>query len=632
MFDAQLLQSLRAARNVALGLIAVFGIASCTSPGTQTEQVGGDRQMAQAEKLARDGRYQEAAQVYERLAAQSPKELRDRLMLRAAKEYLLAGATDKVTATLGRLSPSLPTQDLATRQQIAAELALQARNPAKALTELDRIAQPLPRENAADILALRARAQFALNRPAAGVTTALERERFLNGPQEIRANQRLIWEGLQQSASGNADFKAPAGASNVVAGWLDLGSVALVAARNPFTAKNDVASWRNRYPTHPANTFINEEVLPQLGVGLEYPPQVALVLPLSGRTQAAGVAVRDGFLAAALQQDPARRPHVNIYDTVQLGASTAYKRAISEGAQFIVGPLLKEDVAAIGASQDVSVLTLALNQMPEGAQPPAMLFQFSLDPEEEARQAAHRIIADGRTRGLALLPNNEWGQRLYRSFESELRALGGNVVGVKYYDTSARDFTDPIARLLLIDESRGRANALASTLGQRFEFEPRRRSDAQFIFLGAFPAQGRSLRPALRFYLGDDLPVYATSDIFETDAQGNSDIDGVIFPDMPWVISPDAVSTDLRTALTRYWPARARGRGRLYAFGFDAYRIIPLLKAGRFGKQNAIPGMTGVLSVDEHGKIKRELDWARVSDGKPVPLGTLPSANSVNEQ
>ena len=261
-----------------------------------------------------------------------------------------------------------------------------------------------------------------------------------------------------------------------------------------------------------------------------------------------------------------------------------------------------------------------------------MLFQFSLDPEEEARQAAHRIIADGRTRGLALLPNNEWGQRLYRSFESELRALGGNVVGVKYYDTSARDFTDPIARLLLIDESRTRANALASTLGQRFEFEPRRRSDAQFIFLGAFPAQGRSLRPALRFYLGDDLPVYATSDIFETDAQGNSDIDGVIFPDMPWVISPDAVSTDLRTALTRYWPARARGRGRLYAFGFDAYRIIPLLKAGRFGKQNAIPGMTGVLSVDEHGKIKRELDWARVSDGKPVPLGTLPSANVVNEQ
>jgi hypothetical protein len=625
-FEMHVLSLIRAARNGLIGVLAVLSIASCTMPATQVESAGGDRQLAQAEKLARDGRYQEAAQAYERLAAQSPRELRDRLLLRAAKEYLLAGATNKVTSTLGQLSPSLPTQDLATRQQVAAELALQTKNPTKALAELDRIPQPLPRENAADILSLRARAQFALNRPAVAITTALERERFLTGAQEIRANQRLIWEGLQQSASGNANFTAPPGSSTVVAGWLDLGSVALVAARNPFTAKNDVASWRNRYPTHPANTFLNEEVLPQLGVGLEYPPQVALVLPLSGRTQAAGVAVRDGFFAALLQQDPARRPQVNVYDTAALGASTAYKKAIAEGAQFIVGPLLKEDVAAVGASQDVSVLTLALNQMPEGAQPPSMLFQFALDPEEEARQVAHRIIADGRTRGLALLPNNEWGQRLYRAFESELRALGGGVAGVKYYDTSARDFSDPIARLLLIDESRARANALTSVLGQRFEFEPRRRGDAQFVFLGAFPAQGRSLRPALRFYLADDLPVYATSDIFEPDAQANSDIDGVIFPDMPWVISPDAVSTDLRTALNRYWPARARGRGRLYAFGFDAYRIIPLLKAGKFGGENAIPGMTGMLSIDEHGKVKRELDWARVTDGKPVPLGTISSA------
>ncbi len=596
-------------------------MASCTTPPSQPVP-GVDRQLAQAEKLARDGKYQEAAQAYETLAAQSPKELRDRLLLRAAREYLLSGDSDKVTATLAKVSPALPAQDFAMRAQIAAELALQSNNPARALTELDRIPQPLPRENAPDILALRARAQFALNRPAAGVTTALERERMLSNPQEIRGNQRLIWEGLQQSATGNADFTAPPGSSTVVTGWLDLGSAALVAARNPFTAKNDLASWRSRYPTHPANTFLNEEILPELGVGLDYPTQVALVLPLSGRQQAAGIAVRDGFLAALLQQDSARRPQVNVYDSASTGAGTAYRRAIAEGAQFIVGPLLKEDVTALANSADVSVLTLALNQLADGAQPPAMLFQFALDPEEEARQVAQRVMADGRSRGLALLPNNDWGQRLYRAFETELNTLGGTVAGVRYYDTSARDFSDPISGLLLINESRARANALGAALGQRFEFEPRRRNDAQFVFIGAYPAQGRSLRPALRFYLTDDLPVYATSDIFEPDTQANNDLDGVIFPDMPWVISPDAVSTDLRSALNRYWPVRARGRGRLYAFGFDAYRIIPLLKAGKFGSANAIPGMTGVLSIDDRGRVRRELDWARVTDGKPVPIGT----------
>lgn len=613
-------------REAALSVIALLSIASCAVGPVQPPQTGADRQLAQAEKLARDGKYQEAAQVYETLAAESPKELRDRLLLRAAREYLLAGAGDKANATLTKLSPSLPAQDFASRAQITAELALLARNPAKALTELDRIPQPLPRENAADILALRARAQFALNRPAAGVTTALERERLLTNPQEIRANQRLIWEGLQQSAAGNADFKTQPGSSTVVAGWLDLGSAALVAARNPFTAKNDLANWRSRYPTHPANTFLNEEVLPALGVGLDYPAQVGLVLPLSGRQQAAGVAVRDGFLAALLQQEPSKRPQINVYDSATMGASTAYRRAIADGAQFVVGPLMKEDVAAIGASSDASVLTLALNQLPDGAVPPPMLFQFALDPEDEARQVAQRVTADGRMRGLALLPNNEWGQRLYRAFESALKSRGGTVAGVRYYDTAARDYSDPIMRLLLIDESRARSNALSTTLGQRFEFEPRRRGDAQFVFVGAYPAQGRSLRPALRFYLADDLPVYATSDIFEPDIQANNDLDGVIFPDMPWVISPDAVSTELRTALNRYWPVRARGRGRLYAFGFDAYRIIPLLKAGKFGSAHAIPGMTGLLSIDDKGRVRRELDWARVTDGKPIPIGNAATA------
>jgi outer membrane PBP1 activator LpoA protein len=331
-------------------------------------------------------------------------------------------------------------------------------------------------------------------------------------------------------------------------------------------------------------------------------------------------------MAALLQQDPSRRPQVNIYDTVAMGASTAYRRAVTEGAQFVVGPLLKEDVAALGASSDVSVLTLALNLLPDGANPPSMLFQYALDPEDEARQVAHRVMADNRARGLALVPNNEWGQRVYRAFESELKSLGGSVAGVRYYDTSARDFSDPISRLLLIDESRARANALSSTLGQRFEFEPRRRGDAQFVFMGAYPAQGRSLRPTLRFFLSDDLPVYATSDIFEPDTQANSDLDGVIFPDMPWVISPDAVSTELRTALSQYWPVRARGRGRLYAFGFDAYRIVPLLKAGKFGSANAIPGMTGLLSIDERGRVRRDLDWARVTEGKPVPIGATTTA------
>jgi hypothetical protein len=100
----------------------------------------------------------------------------------------------------------------------------------------------------------------------------------------------------------------------------------------------------------------------------------------------------------------------------------------------------------------------------------------------------------------------------------------------------------------------------------------------------------------------------------------------VIFPDMPWVISPDAVSTQLRTALSKHWPVRARGRGRLYAFGFDAYRLVPLLKAGKFGNAHAVPGMTGLLSVDS--KAACIASWT----GRRLPAASQPIEHRCDER
>lgn len=611
--------------------IAITVNACMTTPQVAPERPSTNREYEQAERLSREGKASEAARLFEHVALQSPGELRDRTLLRAAKEYLRANDVERATATLEQVRSALPTRDASVRALVNADLALRAQRPERALAELNQLPQPIPQELTGETLALRSKALFALNRPAAGIMAALDRERTLTSQQDQRANQRLIWEGLQRSANTNADFSSPAGANSVVRGWLELGPAALVAARNPFTAKNDLAEWRARHPTHPANSFLNEEVLPALGVGMEFPPQVALVLPLSGRQGGSGIAVRDGFMAALLQQEASRRPLVNVYDSAAMGAMTAYRRAVADGAQFIVGPLLKDDVTALAASNEVSVLTLALNQIADEATAPALLFQFALDPEEEARQVAQRITADGRTRGLVLLPNDDWGQRVFRAFDSELKTLGGTIAAMRFYDTGSRDYSTPITQLLLVDESRARANALNSILGQRLEFEPRRRGDVQFIFMGAFPSQGRSLRPALRFHLASDLPIYTTSHIFEPDSQANTDIDGVMFPHMPLVISPDSVSTDLRTTLNRYWPARVRGNIRLYAFGFDAYRVIPLLKVGQFGSAHAVPGMTGLLSVDSKGRIRRELDWARVADGKPVPLGAPQATSSINQ-
>ena len=43
----------------------------------------------------------------------------------------------------------------------------------------------------------------------------------------------------------------------------------------------------------------------QIAAATEFPDQIALLLPLSGRAESVGVAVRDGFIAAYLEQDAA---------------------------------------------------------------------------------------------------------------------------------------------------------------------------------------------------------------------------------------------------------------------------------------------------------------------------------------
>lgn len=614
----------RTSKWAGLAVLALL-LSACESTPTATTP-SSDRLMAQADRLSRDKQYAEAARAYEELAATQTGELRSRLLLRAARDWLRVPEPTRTQALLSQINgQSLPTPDRILRQILAARIALMQRQPERALAELDRIPAPYPREQAAEILEVRTLALFDYGRPAGAVITAIDREQLLSDAVEIERNRRMLWDGIERSAASGINMQAPPGANRIVSGWLELGQPALALARNPFAAQPALNEWLSKYPDHPAYNLINRNVLPQLNAAMVYPEQVALLLPLSGRQQSNGIAVRDGFLAAAMQQPAERRPSVRIYDTAS-NVTAAYQQAIADGAKFVVGPLLKEELTQLlGPTTLEPALTtpmLTLNAVGEtrsGITTP--LFQFALDPEDEAQQVAARIVADGKRYGMALLPNNEWGRRVQVAFETQLRELGGGVVITRYYDTSAKDYSNPIRTALLLDESQARANALSSSLGTRLEFEPRSRADVEFVFVGAEPAQGRLLRPALRFHLVDDLPVYATSNIFEPDSTANADLDGVLFPDMPWVVAPDDVASQLRNTLTRYWPGRMRGRGRLFAFGFDAYRLIPTLQAHSANLAiSATPGMTGILSVDPNGRIRRQLNWARVSGGQAQPV------------
>jgi outer membrane PBP1 activator LpoA protein len=332
------------------------------------------------------------------------------------------------------------------------------------------------------------------------------------------------------------------------------------------------------------------------------------------------VSVREGFLAAYYQAPAAARVRVRIYDTGTASVSEALTRATSLGAELVVGPLTREEVVAAAQFTGARPPLLALNFLPPETPPPARFFQYALSPEDEARLVARRIIGDHHRRGVALAPAGDWGTRVLAAFRQELESGGGQLIASATFDPARTDYTDAVTQVLGISESQARHRRLEGILGTKLQFEPRRRGDIGFIFCPAQANTERLLRPQLRFHFAGDIPTYATSSAFEPDVRANQDLDGLMFPDMPWMLGGELAGA-VRAAARDAWPSGGLNRSRLFAFGFDAYRLALALRK-RPGDVS-IDGLTGRLSFDSEGRIRRELNWAQLHDGE---LRALPAA------
>ncbi|HEY0766865.1 MAG TPA: penicillin-binding protein activator [Steroidobacteraceae bacterium] len=344
-------------------------------------------------------------------------------------------------------------------------------------------------------------------------------------------------------------------------------------------------------------------------------PHIALLLPITGRAAGAAISVRDGFMTAYYQAPAAERPRVRVYDTGTQSVPDALARSTKQGADFIVGPLTREEVIAAAEFSAPHAPLLALNFLPAERPAPAQFYQYALSPEDEARLAARRILQDHHRRGVALVPAGEWGDRVLAAFKQELQGSGGELMGTAVIDAARTDYSASITEVLRISDSMARHRRLESILGSKLQFEPRRRGDIEFIFAPAPANTERLLRPQLRFHYAGDLPTYATSDAFEPDLRANEDLEGLMFPDMPWMLGGDLADA-VRSATREAWPSGGPHRGRLFAFGFDAYRLAQALRHKGVVGNISLDGLTGRLSVDAERRVRREMGWAQLHNGE----------------
>jgi outer membrane PBP1 activator LpoA protein len=342
------------------------------------------------------------------------------------------------------------------------------------------------------------------------------------------------------------------------------------------------------------NLAANASRPPAEADGYRPPLHLAVLLPLSGDLAKAAVPVRDGLLAGYYAA-PRRRPDVRFYDTAA-GVAAAYDRAKAAGADFIVGPLGRDEVGRLFGQGTLEVPVLALNR--GSVAPPPGSASFSLAPEDDGIAAAEYLVAHQAMRTLVLADGDDGMRRAIAAFREQYRQRGGTVV----------------AELPVAPVPVGMGGALAAAA--------RTEGGVDAVFLAVRASQAVALSPQLLSAgLAGKLRV-ATSQLGAASAAdaGGHALDGIAFPSDAWTLRnvpglpPAAEAASLL--------ASARGPAqRLFAFGYDAWLLVAYLDHLATDPNASVPGATGRLRLDGFGNIVRTPAWSTWSGESTLPLG-----------
>ena len=275
--------------------------------------------------------------------------------------------------------------------------------------------------------------------------------------------------------------------------------------------------------------------------------------------------------------------------------TTLYPQTIANGAVAVAGPLTRDGVAALAADPEITVPTLALNI--GDAKSAGKLYFFGLSAEAEARQIA-RLAAAANLRKATIVSNGApLSRRLSQAFSGEWRILGGSIAAEILYND------DP---------------AVLDDLPE----EP-----GNMVFLAADAKTARLIHP----YLNKALPVYATSQLFNgnADTLTNYDLNNTHFVDMPWLLQPDhpAVMIYPRTD-----PPLEADMERLYALGIDAFRLLQIMLDNSYRTALPLDGVTGIIHLNGKHQFQHEAIPAQLKQGRSQLLEAPPPNAAPHQQ
>ncbi len=580
------------------------------------------------------------ARNFEQLAHETKdRSEKNNLLLDAAKHYAKANLVNKAQELLDMLPKKLTLTQDHRKNIILAQLALKNENVHMAEHYLGKVwgQAQLSQELKKELFLTKAYVYEFKNDYLEAAIELVQANNFIDNNFEKNLNNKRIFDNLNNLTPKLLTEGISTHTDNpIVTGWLEFVKINKNYDYGNEQVIRGLAIWLKKYPSHPARDFMpdsndntytdandnalenklvaNQESLKAINNNQQgMPTKIGLILPLSGQYATSAKAVRDGFLAA-YYEDKKTKPKVQIYDSNNHSdVLKTYEKAIQEGADFIVGPLMKQDLDRI-YSAGQKVKTLALNDSNDSYN--NNIFQFGLSPEAEATATAKKIWRDGKRNVVIIYTKNQWGERVKNSFKDYFTDLGGKIVTSIAVDGDNTKISEDIKAALHLTNSENRVKNLKN-IGVTAASIPQRRKDLDAIFMATNPETARQVKPLLNYHYANDLPTYATSSIYTGKAapDRDQDLNGIKFCDMPWVLDEAITAKSTYKKVSQLWPQEFSKYIRLYALGLDAYKISIHLHNMQKNSSLGISGMTGMLYLKDENKIQRMFMWAEFKNG-----------------
>lgn len=452
---------------------------------------------------------------------------------------------------------------------------------------------------------------FALSKPIVSIDAQLRGNALQSTDTSSLENRQSdaeqLWQQITQLSSWEIEQLEKLAAPNAK-GWVALAENAHRLGNDKVAFVQYIKRWQKRFPSHPAD-FVAQQ-LTSTSVEENNVENIAVLLPLSGRQMKAGNAAAQGILAAYSNDDSKT---LHFIDTQTLDFSTLNEQFIAQDIDIVVGPLLKSKVTEYLAQDNLTLPTILLNTASQELLPYQV--SFSMKPEDEAIQAASILSEKQFKSPLILSHKDSVSDRITNSFVAQWKKLTGDTPEIIRFErgqTMQREVTTSLG----VTDSKTRIKDLESRLKQTIKTESRNRRDIDMIYIVGSPTQTRLVKPYIDVNISpfaDLVPIYASSrsHSINIDASEKRDLEGLVFTEMPWLLSSKQQNRQLMEQSMTLWPKRSDSLQRIFAMGFDSYSILDKLPAMKSSPYIRHYGQTGVLQLDDSNLITRSLLWGR---------------------